>query len=74
MLLLQILDLPSQLFYKNKLTCKAKFPAGGPVHLPAVKFVAVDGQEEQDEDSPSYFNNQEAIKVAEEVRCQCADR
>lgn len=37
------------------------------MHLPAVKFVGVDGQEEQDEDSPSYFNTQEAIQVAEEV-------
>lgn len=37
------------------------------MHIPAVKFVCVDGQEEQDEDSPSYFNAQEAIKVAEEV-------
>lgn len=40
------------------------------MHLPAVKFVSVDGQEEQDEDSPSYYNAQEAIKVAEEVRVQ----
>ncbi len=67
----QILDLPSQLFYKNKLSCKAKFPSGadeGPVDQPSVKFVCVEGQEAQDEDSPSYYNAPEAIKVAEEVR------
>lgn len=63
----QILDLPSQLFYKNKLSCKARFPFPGPANLPAVKFVCVDGQEEQDEDSPSYYNSHEAIKIAEEV-------
>ena len=35
---------------------------------PSVKFVCVEGQEAQDEDSPSYYNAPEAIKVAEEVR------
>ena len=64
----QIMDLPSQLFYKGKLTCKTKFPPGGP-SLPAVRFVSVEGHEEQEEDSPSFFNRHEADKVAEEVSC-----
>lgn len=73
----QILDLPSQLFYKNKLSCKAKFPGGvdeGPVEHPSVKFVCVEGQEMQDEDSPSYYNAPEAIKVAEEVRVKIVSK
>lgn len=36
--------------------------------LAAVKFVCVEGHEQQDEDSPSYYNVDEALKVAEEVR------
>ena len=62
----QIMDLPSQLFYKNKLTCKSSFPPGGP-NIPAVKFVSVEGHEEQDEDSPSFYNKHEADKVLEQV-------
>jgi len=65
-LLFQIMDLPSQLFYKNQLTCKTKFPPGGP-NLPPVRFVSVEGREEQDADSPSCYNRHEAEKVVEQV-------
>ncbi len=61
------MDLPSQLFYKHKLTCKSKFPPGSP-DFPAVKFVNVEGREEQDEDSPSFYNRHEAQKVVNEVK------
>ena len=43
------------------------FPSGGP-DLPAVKFVSVEGHEEREEDSPSYFNHQEIVMVAEQAR------
>jgi superfamily I DNA and/or RNA helicase len=63
-----IMEIPSKLFYKNKLTCRAKFPTTGPKNLPPLKFIGVDGQEAQDEDSPSYYNNHEALKVTEQVK------
>ena len=63
----QILELPSKLFYKDKLTCKAVFPMTGPKDIPAIKFIGVDGHEMQEEDSPSYFNLQECSKIAEQV-------
>lgn len=49
------------------MTAKAQFPPDGPKHIPALQFVGVDGQERQDESSPSYSNNDEVFKVAEEV-------
>jgi hypothetical protein len=63
-----IMEIPSKLFYKNKLTCRADFPVTGPQSLPPLKFIGVDGQEAQDEDSPSYYNNHEALKITEQVR------
>ena len=63
----QILELPSKLFYKNKLTCKAVFPETGPRDFPPIKFVGVTGRECQDEDSPSYYNQDEALKIVEQV-------
>ena len=63
----QILELPSKLFYKNKLTCRAVFPQTGPKDFPAIKFVGVSGQECQAEDSPSFYNDHEVIKVVEQV-------
>ena len=68
----QILELPSKLFYKNKLTCKAVFPMTGPKDIPAIKFIGVDGHEAQEEDSPSYYNNHESIQIAEQVCCSRA--
>lgn len=44
------------------------FPQTGPKHIPSIQFVGVDGHEGQDEDSPSYYNNQEVFEVASEVR------
>ena len=46
------------------------FPAGGP-DLPALQFVSVDGCEECEDDSPSYFNQQEADKVVKQVSNGC---
>ena len=65
------MEIPSRLFYKSKLTCRAKFPSTGPHQsIPPLKFIGVDGQEAQDEDSPSYYNNHEALKITEQV-CVC---
>ena len=64
---MQILSLPSKLFYKNKLTCKAQFPPNGPREIPAIKFVGVEGHEEQDDNSPSFYNTHEATEVARQV-------
>lgn len=61
------MDIPSRLFYKNKLTCCAKLSQTGPQNIPPLKFIGVDGQEAQDEDSPSYYNNYEALKITEQV-------
>ena len=69
---LQILSLPSKLFYKNKLTCKAMFPSSGPKDIPAIKFVGVEGHEEQDDTSPSFYNAHEATEVVKQVSvCVC---
>ena len=64
---LQILEVPSKLFYSNSLVAKATFPPTGPQDIPPVGFVGVDGQEKRDEDSPSLQNLLEATKVAEKV-------
>ena len=61
------MEIPSKLFYKNKLTCKAEFPHMGPQSMPPLMFIGVDGQEAQDEDSPSYYNDHEALKITEQV-------
>lgn len=39
----------------------------GPKDIPAIKFIAVDGREMLDEDSPSYYNIHERDKIAEQV-------
>ena len=59
--------MPSKLFYDNKLTCRAVFFMTGPKDIPAIKFIGVDGHEAQDEDSPSYYNIHESVKIAEQV-------
>ena len=64
---LQILEVPSKLFYSNSLVAKASFPLTGPQDIPPVGFVGVDGQEKKDEDSPSFQNLLEAEKVAAKV-------
>ena len=66
-LLLQILSLPSKLFYNNRLTCRAQFQADGPKRIPPLQFIGVDGRERQDVDSPSFYNDEEATKIVEEV-------
>ena len=48
--------------------CKAVFPEDGPKHIPNLQFVGVDGHEAQEEHSPSYYNDQEVFKIAEEVK------
>ena len=63
----QIMEIPSKLFYKNKLTCRAEFPSTATSKMPPLKFIGVDGQEAQDDDSPSYYNNHEALKITEQV-------
>ena len=63
----QILYLPSKLFYKNKLVCKAVFNDSGPKDIPHLQFVGVDGHEAQDENSPSFYNDQETYQIGEEV-------
>ena len=65
---LQILEVPSKLFYSNSLVARATFPPTGPQDIPPVGFVGVDGQEKREEDSPSFQNLLEAEKVAEKVR------
>ena len=59
--------MPSKLFYKNKLTCKAQFPPNSPKEIPAIKFVGIEGHEEQDDYSPSFYNTHEATEVAKQV-------
>ena len=63
----QILELPSKMFYKNKLKARAKFPSNGPRDMPPLLFVGAEGQETKDEDSPSYYNKYEAAKVVDKV-------
>ena len=61
------MELPSKMFYKNKLVPRAKFPSGGPRDMPPLLFVGAEGQETKDEDSPSYYNKYEASKVVDKV-------
>ena len=64
---MQILEIPTKLFYQTRLTSKAKFPPDGPKDFPHIGFFGISGQELQDEDSPSYYNNDEASKIIELV-------
>lgn len=64
---LQILDIPSKLFYHNKVVCKAILPSSSTKSIPPVHFIGVDGEESQDKDSPSYYNEYEAMEVAKQV-------
>lgn len=68
--MLQILDIPSKLFYKKQLKCITKLAPdrSGPKDIPSIKFIGVDGHEWQDEDSPSFYNDHEAIKIVQQVR------
>ena len=63
----QILEIPSTLFYQEKLICCANFPDTGPKDIPPVGFIGIDGQEEQTGGSPSYYNVKEAHKIAEKA-------
>ncbi|XP_011406766.2 PREDICTED: probable helicase with zinc finger domain [Amphimedon queenslandica] len=67
----QILSLPSKLFYNNRLTCRAQFQPDGPKRVPPLQFIGVDGRERQDVDSPSFYNDEEASKIVEEVETLC---
>ena len=60
------MGLLSKLFYNNELICKTTFDH--PANLPPTSFVGVDGSESQDEGSPSYYNVEEAVEVARQVR------
>ena len=64
------MELPSKMFYKNKLKAKARFPSNGPRDMPPLLFVGAEGQETKDEDSPSYYNKYEAAKVVDKVNHQ----
>jgi hypothetical protein len=63
----QIMSLPSKLFYDNTITCKAVFPPDGPKEIPPLQFIGVDGQEKQDEASPSFYNTEEVTEVDNQV-------
>ena len=65
----QIVGLLSKLFYNNELICKTMFDPLA--NLPSISFVGVDGSESQDEGSPSYYNVEEAVEVARQVRDMC---
>jgi superfamily I DNA and/or RNA helicase len=65
---LQILALPSDLFYGKQLTCSAKFSFEKRLKdVSPLKFVGVSGRECRDEGSPSYYNILEAVEVTEQV-------
>ena len=64
----QILEVPSKLFYSGSLKAMATFPQNGPKGIPHMRFQAVDGEEKQDDDSPSFYNVFEAQKVVEQVQ------
>ena len=49
------------------MTCKAVLPITGPQDFPPIKFVGVNGRERQTENSPSYYNDDEVLKVVEQV-------
>ena len=55
------------MFCKNKLTCRTSFPSNSPKEIPAIKFVGVEGHEEQGDNSPSFYNTHEATEVARQV-------
>jgi superfamily I DNA and/or RNA helicase len=67
----QILEVPSKLFYSGSLKAMATFPQNGPKGIPHMRFQAVDGEEKQDDDSPSFYNVFEAQKVVEQVMEFC---
>jgi hypothetical protein len=66
-----ILEVPSKLFYSGSLKAMATFPQNGPKGIPHMRFQAVDGEEKQDDDSPSFYNVFEAQKVVEQVMEFC---
>ena len=67
-IILQILALPSNLFYGKQLTCSAKFSFERRLKdVPPLKFIGVPGRECRDKDSPSYYNNLEAVEVTKQV-------
>ena len=63
------MGLLSKLFYNNELICKTTFDS--PTNLPPTSFVGVDGSESQNEGSPSYYNVEEAVEVARQVKDVC---
>lgn len=66
--MLQILALPSNLFYGKQLTCSAKFLLDKRLKdVPPLKFVGVSGRECRGKDSPSYYNECEAVEVTKQV-------
>ena len=64
---MQVLELPSRLFYNTELVSCASFPSQGPKNVPAVRFIGISGQECRDPSSPSYYNDHEADEVKEQV-------
>ena len=64
---MQILALPSRLFYNTELVSCASFPPRGLKHVQAVRFIGVSGQECRDPNSPSYYNDREADEATEQV-------
>lgn len=60
---LQILELPSELFYNKQLVACFQQSSPGPRHIPPMVFHNVRGQESQDADSPSFYNEHEAAAV-----------
>ena len=66
--LLQILALPSDLFYGKQLTCSAKFSFKKQLKdISPLKFIGVSSRECRDEGSPSYYNSLEAVEITEQV-------
>jgi hypothetical protein len=62
----EIIDLASSIFYNNELKAVRSenvFTNG----LTPLRFVGVKGTEEQDDDSPSFYNNFEAAEVVNQV-------
>ena len=55
------------MFYDGKLIHCHKLKPGGPHHIPPLVFHNVMGQERQQEDSPSFYNEEEIDAVIEEV-------
>ena len=66
--LLQILTLPSNLFYGKQLTCSAKFSFERRLKdVSPLQFIGVSGIECRDKGSPSYYNTFEAVEVTKQV-------